>query len=76
VKSALIEFMCVTPDHDSSRLPDVDHLTVHEGGWAYCPQDARAVAHEWRRFPAARTIGEIESERRARSRRTKVAQPS
>lgn len=45
--SRLIAFECVDPDHQ--QVGDhPDKLTVHEGGWAYCPFDALAERHTWR----------------------------
>ncbi|TME63443.1 MAG: hypothetical protein E6I51_04255, partial [Chloroflexi bacterium] len=31
--------------HNGKATPD--HLTIHDGQWAYCPQDSRADEHEW-----------------------------
>ena len=42
----LIAYECDAADHQPSVL-HADKLTVHEGGWAFCPFDARADGHHW-----------------------------
>lgn len=43
-----VAYQCTAPSH---QLGDggPDKLTVHDGEWAFCPHDAKADGHEWRR---------------------------
>jgi hypothetical protein len=43
----LIDFVCVRADHRARTLADRPALTIHSGGWAFCPQ-SQAGGHEWR----------------------------
>jgi hypothetical protein len=45
---AQVGFVCMALAHLEQNGPRPDHLTVHEGAWAYCPRDAKADAHEWK----------------------------
>ena len=45
---ARIAFVCVTPAHLGKNGALVDHLTVHEREWAYCPSDVRTGEHDWK----------------------------
>jgi len=49
----LIAFVCVRSAHHNGKAPP-DHLTIHDGQWAYCPQDSRADEHEWQPTGGAR----------------------
>ena len=42
----LIHFVCVRADHSPKTLADRPAVTIHSGGWAYCPQSS-ADGHEW-----------------------------
>ncbi len=44
---ARIALVCVTPAHQRKNGALVDHLTVHEREWAYCPSDVRKGEHDW-----------------------------
>ena len=44
----LIAYECVAVDHQPSLLHP-DKLTIYERAWAFCPFDARAAGHQWRR---------------------------
>ena len=59
-----VRFVCTAQAHMSQSPKLVDHLTIHEQQWAYCPYDARASEHEWRATGGA-SIGEIEQMVRA-----------
>jgi hypothetical protein len=56
---ARIGFVCVTSAHLNRNGALVDHLTVHEKEWAYCPSDVRESEHEWKPTGGA-TLGELE----------------
>lgn len=38
----------MAPSHLNKNGALVDHLTIHESDWAYCPSDVRAGPHEWK----------------------------
>ena len=44
---ARIAFLCAKPAHVGKNGAAKDHLTIHEGVWAYCPSDAHAPSHDW-----------------------------
>ena len=49
VERALIQYRCVAEKHQEPRPQGPsDLLTVHEGKWAYCPHDIRAMGHDWK----------------------------
>jgi len=45
---ARIGFLCMTAAHLGKNGVLVDHLTVHEKEWAYCPSDVRNSEHDWK----------------------------
>ena len=45
---ARVGFVCTAPSHLEKNGALVDHLTIHETAWAYCPLDARAGGHDWK----------------------------
>jgi hypothetical protein len=46
VSAKIIAYECVAPSHEpNAAYPD--KLTINEGGWAFCPFDARADGHDW-----------------------------
>jgi hypothetical protein len=50
----LIDFVCVRIEHRPRALSDRPCLTIHFGGWAYCPQSSND-GHEWHRIaPSSR----------------------
>src|SRR2546423_11365063 len=57
--AARIGFICVTAAHLDKNGAAVDHLTVHEKEWAYCPSNARADGHDWKATGGG-TLGELE----------------
>jgi hypothetical protein len=56
---ARVGFVCVETAHLGKNGALVDHLTLHEGDWAYCPFDVRAGAHEWKATGGI-SMGELE----------------
>jgi hypothetical protein len=45
----LIQFVCIKPEHRPRTLTAQSSLTIHEGGWAYCPHGA-GEGHAWHRI--------------------------
>ncbi|HEY7624848.1 MAG TPA: hypothetical protein VIA63_07465 [Candidatus Limnocylindria bacterium] len=45
---ARIGFVCTTGAHLHKNGAIVDHLTIHENDWAYCPSDVRTGEHDWK----------------------------
>jgi hypothetical protein len=45
---ARVGFICMTPAHLDKNGASVDHLTIHETDWAYCPSNVRTDGHEWK----------------------------
>jgi hypothetical protein len=66
--AARIGFICVTAAHLDRNGAAVDHLTVHENEWAYCPSNARAVGHDWKATGGV-TLGQIQTVVRVRRER-------
>jgi hypothetical protein len=58
----------MAPAHLDKNGAAVDHLTVHEGEWAYCPSNARTDGHDWKATGGV-TLGEIQTVVRARRER-------
>jgi len=44
---ALIDFLCVLPDHLRDPQLESDHITVVDGRWAFCAANVRDEKHEW-----------------------------
>ena len=42
-----VAYVCSAPSHQVGDGGGPDKLTVHDGKWAFCPHDAKAVGHEW-----------------------------
>ena len=38
----------MAPAHLDRKGGVVDHLTIHDAVWAYCPQNVRTDGHEWK----------------------------
>jgi hypothetical protein len=51
--------MCKAQAHLDQNGALVDHLTVHEKAWAYCPSNVRRDGHEWKETGGV-TMGELE----------------
>jgi len=47
LRSDLIAYECVAPEHQPSLLFP-DKLTIHKGSWAFCGFDSHADGHQWR----------------------------
>lgn len=47
MRSDLISYECVAPEHQPSLLFP-DKLTIHQGSWAFCAFDSHADGHQWR----------------------------
>ena len=45
---ARIGYACWATAHLDKNGALVDHLTVYENEWAYCPMDVRKGGHEWK----------------------------
>ena len=45
---ARVGFICMAPEHLDRNGALVDHLTIHESDWAYCPSNVRTDGHEWK----------------------------
>ena len=45
---ARIGFICMTPAHLNKNGALVDHLTINEKEWAYCPSNVRIAGHDWK----------------------------
>lgn len=57
---AQVGFICMTGAHLAKKDGAlVDHLTVHEKEWAYCPLNVRIDGHEWRSTGGV-TMSELE----------------
>jgi hypothetical protein len=56
---ARIAFICVAPAHLERNGALVDHVTIHETDWAYCPSNVRADGHDWKATGGV-TMGELE----------------
>ena len=56
---ARVGFICMARAHLDKNGALVDHLTVHENAWAYCPRDVRVTGHEWQPTGGA-SLGELE----------------
>ena len=56
---ARIGFLCRAQAHLDKNGALVDHLTVHEKEWAYCPSNVRADGHDWKATGGA-TLSELE----------------
>ena len=45
---ARVGFICMAPAHLDNNGALVDHLTIHETDWAYCPSNVRIGGHDWK----------------------------
>lgn len=48
VGGALVGFICMAPEHLDRNGAVVDHLTIHDSDWAYCPLNVRTHGHDWK----------------------------
>jgi hypothetical protein len=56
---ARIGFICVAGAHLQKNGHLVDHLTIHESDWAYCPSNVRTDGHDWEATGGV-SLGELE----------------
>jgi hypothetical protein len=56
---ARIAYVCTTPAHLTRNGAVVDHITIHEQAWAYCPSDVRKGEHTWKATGGV-SLGELE----------------
>ena len=56
---ARVGFICVTPAHLDKNGAVVDHLTIHETDWAYCPSNVRTDGHDWKATGGV-SLGDLE----------------
>jgi hypothetical protein len=56
---ARIGFICIAPAHLDRNGALVDHLTIHEKDWAYCPLNVRTDGHDWKATGGA-SLGDLE----------------
>ena len=56
---ARIGFICVAPAHLQKNGAPVDHLTIHETTWAYCPSNVRTDGHAWKETGGV-SFGDVE----------------
>jgi hypothetical protein len=56
---ARIGFVCMEPAHLEKNGALVDHLTIHETDWAYCPSNVRIDGHDWKATGGV-SIGDLE----------------
>jgi hypothetical protein len=66
--ATLIRFVCVRAEHRPKTFAADPALTIHEGGWAFCPQST-VGDHQWQLI-TPRTRDDL-----ARWARTPVATP-
>jgi hypothetical protein len=45
---ATVAFICMASAHLQKNGALVDHLTIHEKTWAYCPMNVRIDGHDWK----------------------------
>jgi hypothetical protein len=72
---ARIGFICWAQAHLGKNGALVDHLTVHENEWAYCPMDVRKGGHDWKPTGGV-SLSELEMVVRARRERGAGDQPA
>lgn len=56
---ARVGFICVAPAHLDENGGLVDHLTIHETDWAYCPSNVRTDGHDWKATGGV-SLGDLE----------------
>jgi hypothetical protein len=49
----------MAPAHLNKNGAVVDHLTIHESTWAYCPSDVRTGEHDWKKTGGV-SMGDLE----------------
>ena len=56
---ARVGFICTASAHLNKNGALVDHLTINEKEWAYCPSNVRTDGHDWKPTGGV-TMGELE----------------
>ena len=56
---ARIAFVCTAPAHLQKNGALVDHLTIHDTAWAYCPSNVRTDGHDWKETGGV-SLGDLE----------------
>jgi hypothetical protein len=56
---ARVGFICMAPAHLQKNGALVDHLTIHETHWAYCPSNVRTDGHDWKETGGV-SMGDLE----------------
>ena len=56
---ATVGFICMASAHLQKNGVLVDHLTIHDKTWAYCPLNVRADGHDWKPTGGV-SMGELE----------------
>ena len=56
---ARIGFVCTASAHLQKNGPLVDHLTIHDTAWAYCPSNVRTDGHDWKETGGV-SLGDLE----------------
>lgn len=56
---ARVGFICVASAHLEKNGAVVDHLTIHETDWAYCPSNVRTDGHDWKATGGV-SLGDLE----------------
>jgi hypothetical protein len=54
-----VGFVCMAEAHLHKNGALVDHLTIHEKDWAYCPSNVRTSGHEWKATGGV-SVGDLE----------------
>jgi len=54
-----VAFICMSPAHLQKNGALVDHLTIRDKMWAYCPSNVRADGHDWKETGGV-PIGDLE----------------
>lgn len=45
---ARVGYVCMAAAHLNNNGALVDHLTIHQTDWAYCPSNVRTDGHDWK----------------------------
>jgi hypothetical protein len=63
-----IGYVCWARAHLDRNGALVDHLTIHDKEWAYCPMDVRKGGHDWKATGGV-SLSELEMVVRAKRER-------
>jgi len=45
---ARVGYVCMAAAHLTKNGALVDHLTIHQTDWAFCPSNVRTDGHDWK----------------------------